>query len=440
MSAPLSYASAAGKEDDTEQLSRAGDVAEVEDTAATTSTPPPSETLPEQTEPKDKKADKAGDSGAAKPETVGKDADSSPKKDADKTESPEYTTLTPAPPPKVNAWKVKAPEAAAPPPSFDAPKERDPDSPPAPKLKIAKGEKWVPYTPTLVMNTPGSGKRGGRPKPQSNGGGSSSGGGSNNGGNGARQRKAKPRAPHGDKKEGDDQQQQVESSESAGSSAASSGSASGAGNADKNARNKNMRFDRGGFRSSKNSYYGHKPAGGAEFGSGAPGYYAGPAPGAYEYALGLIIGQVEYYFSVENLCKDLYMRRQMNQEGLVPLTLIANFNRVKALAQDPAVFMQACRFAPSLQVVGDRIRLREGWEQWVLPAEERDAAGKQTVDPQAEAFPGLGSGNGAIPEHMHQGQAPGQQGQQGQQQQQREEPSKVSFDVANATPFVPKKQ
>jgi len=42
----------------------------------------------------------------------------------------------------------------------------------------------------------------------------------------------------------------------------------------------------------------------------------------------------EYYFSVENLCKDLYLRGKMDGEGWVFLSEIANFNRIRCLTPD----------------------------------------------------------------------------------------------------------
>lgn len=41
-----------------------------------------------------------------------------------------------------------------------------------------------------------------------------------------------------------------------------------------------------------------------------------------------------YYFSVENLCKDLYLRNKMDADGFVSLAEIANFNRIRQITQD----------------------------------------------------------------------------------------------------------
>ncbi|ANB13081.1 Sro9p [Sugiyamaella lignohabitans] len=105
-----------------------------------------------------------------------------------------------------------------------------------------------------------------------------------------------------------------------------------------------------------------------------------PPASQYDVALGLIIAQIEYYLSVENLCKDMYLRRQMNSDGLVPLSVLANFNRVKALTNgDYNFFFEAASWAPSAQVIGDRIRPRIGWETWVLPVNDRLPGGLEEL-------------------------------------------------------------
>lgn len=42
----------------------------------------------------------------------------------------------------------------------------------------------------------------------------------------------------------------------------------------------------------------------------------------------------EYYFSDDNLQKDFFLRNQMDEEGFVPISVIAGFNRLQALTQD----------------------------------------------------------------------------------------------------------
>jgi hypothetical protein len=101
----------------------------------------------------------------------------------------------------------------------------------------------------------------------------------------------------------------------------------------------------------------------------------------YEAVLGLVIQQIEYYLSVENLCKDIYLRRQMNSDGLFPISLLASFNRVRSLTNgDLNLLKEACRWAPSAEIVGNRIRPRIGWDNWVLPVGDRLESGKVEDD------------------------------------------------------------
>ncbi|KAF2761886.1 hypothetical protein EJ05DRAFT_188156 [Pseudovirgaria hyperparasitica] len=88
--------------------------------------------------------------------------------------------------------------------------------------------------------------------------------------------------------------------------------------------------------------------------------------------------QLEYYFSVENLCKDMFMRKHMDSKGFVYLTFIADFNRIKQLTTDLEMIKLVCYQSRIIEyrlgVDGkDRLRRREGWEQWVLSTSERDS-------------------------------------------------------------------
>lgn len=86
-----------------------------------------------------------------------------------------------------------------------------------------------------------------------------------------------------------------------------------------------------------------------------------------------LIYQIRYYFSVENLCKDMYLRRQMDKEGFIPVSLIKGFSRVRTLSGgDSFLVDSAIENIDSIekrQTDGTedyRIRVKEGWEKWVL--------------------------------------------------------------------------
>lgn len=90
-----------------------------------------------------------------------------------------------------------------------------------------------------------------------------------------------------------------------------------------------------------------------------------------------LMSQVEYYLSVENLCKDFFIRKRMDSKGFVRLSVIANFNRMRDLAPNIDHIRVACESSDNIDyVVGDdnieRLRLRNKWEIFVRPMEERE--------------------------------------------------------------------
>lgn len=89
--------------------------------------------------------------------------------------------------------------------------------------------------------------------------------------------------------------------------------------------------------------------------------------------------QVEYYFSIENLAKDVHLRKHMDSQGFVPLQVIADFPRVKRFTQGDTDFVKAaCMTSEDVDVrVGEdgqeRLRKRRDWENFVMPMDERHA-------------------------------------------------------------------
>lgn len=97
--------------------------------------------------------------------------------------------------------------------------------------------------------------------------------------------------------------------------------------------------------------------------------------------------QVEYYFSVDNLCKDNHLRRHMDSQGFVFLSVIHGFSRVNQLSGDKYALLRAS-VADSVQldfVTGndgiDRVRSRHHWQKFVLPIEQR-VESAQTAGPE----------------------------------------------------------
>ncbi|KAJ5951207.1 Winged helix-turn-helix transcription repressor DNA-binding [Penicillium vulpinum] len=89
--------------------------------------------------------------------------------------------------------------------------------------------------------------------------------------------------------------------------------------------------------------------------------------------------QLEYYFSVDNMCKDMFLRKQMDSQGFVPLNVLASFKRVKSLTEDFELLRHVSRQLRSVECQTgedgiDRLRPRDKWQQWVLPVDQREPA------------------------------------------------------------------
>ncbi|KAI9267467.1 hypothetical protein BY458DRAFT_475957 [Sporodiniella umbellata] len=86
-----------------------------------------------------------------------------------------------------------------------------------------------------------------------------------------------------------------------------------------------------------------------------------------------VMQQIEYYFSIDNLCKDLFLRKQMDAHGFVDISFVAEFNRVKGLTTDLELIREALDNSKIVERNGDKLRKREGWETWILPAVQSES-------------------------------------------------------------------
>lgn len=90
--------------------------------------------------------------------------------------------------------------------------------------------------------------------------------------------------------------------------------------------------------------------------------------------------QIEYYFGQENLIKDVHLRRNcMDHEGWVRIATLAGFRRVQNMTMDLSIIMEALQEIPTLELDAGRqnLRLKDGWQRWVIPEAAGDVDGKR---------------------------------------------------------------
>ena len=124
-----------------------------------------------------------------------------------------------------------------------------------------------------------------------------------------------------------------------------------------------------------------------------PDYY-GQYPAAVPYPdpaflVPAITQQIEYYFSVDNLIKDLFFRKHMDSQGYVFLSFVADFKRLKAMTTDYELIKFVCLQSSTIELrTGedglDRLRKVGDYERWVLPMAERDPSAQNNGPTKVE--------------------------------------------------------
>ncbi|PVU97966.1 hypothetical protein BB561_000216 [Smittium simulii] len=134
--------------------------------------------------------------------------------------------------------------------------------------------------------------------------------------------------------------------------------------------NRNYRNNNGYNYNRKNDYYNNQPY---------YGYAPMPAPfpnsDNKDNIDAFIKNQVEYYFSIENLLKDIFLRMQMDNDGFVDLSIIANFNRVKVVSsniQEIAATLESSEIV-ELNESKDKIRKRGDFSNWIVVSKPNSA-------------------------------------------------------------------
>jgi len=122
---------------------------------------------------------------------------------------------------------------------------------------------------------------------------------------------------------------------------------------------------------------------------GVPGAGLPAAPPAPREALkAQVLAQIEYYFSEDNLIKDIYLRsKAMDEEGWVSIQLLAAFKRVQTMTTDVSLILDAVQSSQKLQFDAEhsRVRLLQGWQRWTLPASRPAREPPSTGPPERPA-------------------------------------------------------
>ncbi|PPR92383.1 hypothetical protein GOBAR_AA28292 [Gossypium barbadense] len=73
------------------------------------------------------------------------------------------------------------------------------------------------------------------------------------------------------------------------------------------------------------------------------------------------------YLHNENLIKDTYLRQNMDDQGWVPIKLIAGFKKVSLLTDNIQLITDALQSSTVVEVQGDQVRKRIDWMRWIMP-------------------------------------------------------------------------
>lgn len=102
--------------------------------------------------------------------------------------------------------------------------------------------------------------------------------------------------------------------------------------------------------------------------------------------------QIEYYFGIENLLKDVFLRKHMTDEGFVPIALLAGFRRIQDMTCDVSILMEAITTSELVEANSQNthIRLRGEWQRWILapqPATAVTAPATEAPQPAIRSTP-----------------------------------------------------
>ena len=100
------------------------------------------------------------------------------------------------------------------------------------------------------------------------------------------------------------------------------------------------------------------------------------------------VKQVEFYFSEQNLVRDLFLRNRMDSSGYVYVTVVSNFSAARAKAKNTphSKLVEALMGSELLQVKVDskghgildaeaaalaKVRVKQNWKRWLTTSSNK---------------------------------------------------------------------
>lgn len=84
------------------------------------------------------------------------------------------------------------------------------------------------------------------------------------------------------------------------------------------------------------------------------------------------VGQIEYFFSADELCKNTFLRNHMDTEGYLPAAIVFNFPSVVKYSIPYGVLLEAVAESENLEVdsTNETIRIKGDYKKWLFPNNE----------------------------------------------------------------------
>ncbi|KAF9220736.1 hypothetical protein BS17DRAFT_297933 [Gyrodon lividus] len=81
-----------------------------------------------------------------------------------------------------------------------------------------------------------------------------------------------------------------------------------------------------------------------------------------------LLGQLEYYLSPQNLAQDFFLRQRMDNEGWIPIALLASFKRTQQLTTNVDLVRDVLSESSLVEVIDGWVRMAgRHWKPFILP-------------------------------------------------------------------------